>query len=60
MLLLTELKKLYPTYTFEILPIVLGATGLITTELAINLWKLKIKNIEEKMLDAREDTREWH
>ena len=60
MLLLTELKKLYPTYTFEILPIVLGATGLITTELAINLWKLKIKNIEEKMPDAREDAREWH
>ena len=54
------MKKLYPTYTFEILPIVLGATGLITTELAINLWKLKIKNIEEKMPDAREDAREWH
>ena len=47
MLLLTELKNLYPRYTFEILPIVLGATGLITTELAINLQKLKIKNIEE-------------
>ena len=44
---LTELKKLYPRYTFEILPIVLGATGLITKELAINLRKLKIKNIEE-------------
>ena len=47
MLLLTELKKLYPRYTFEILPIILGATGLITTKLAINLQKLKIKNIEE-------------
>ena len=46
-LLLFKLKKLYPRYTFEILPIVLGATGLITTELAINLRKLTIKNIEE-------------
>ena len=46
LLLLTELLKLYPRYTFEILPIVVGATGLITTELAINLRKLKIKNIE--------------
>ena len=46
-LLLTELKKLYPRHTFEILAIVLGATGVIATELAINLRKLKIKNIEE-------------
>ena len=46
-LLLTELKKLYPKYTFEILSIVLGATGLIETELAVNLRKLKIKNIEQ-------------
>ena len=44
MLLLTELKKLYPIYTFEILPIVLGAPGLITNE---HLRKLKIKNLEE-------------
>ena len=47
MLLLTRLKKLYPSYTFEILSIVLEATGFITTELAVNLRKLKIKNIEE-------------
>ena len=47
MLLSTQLKKLYPRYTFEILPIVLGAAELITTELAIDLQKLKIKNIEE-------------
>ena len=46
-LLLTELKKFYHRYTLEILPITLGATGLTTTELAINLRKLKIKNIEE-------------
>ena len=46
-LLLTELKDLYPRYTFEILPIALGATGLIKTELVINLQQLKIKNIEE-------------
>ena len=46
-LLLSGLKKLYPSYTFEILSIVLEATGLITTELAVNLRKLKIKNIEE-------------
>ena len=44
---LTELKKPYPRNTFEILPIVLGATRLITTELAINLRKQKVKNIEE-------------
>ena len=46
-LLLTELKNLYPRYTFEILPIALGASGLIKTELVINLQKLKIKNLEE-------------
>ena len=46
-LLLTELKKLFPRYTIEILPIVQGATELLTTELAINFRKLNIKNLEE-------------
>ena len=45
-LLLTELKQLYPSYTFELLPTFLGTTEVITTELVINLQKLNIKNIE--------------
>ena len=29
----SELKRLYPNFSFEIVPIVLGATGLVTSDL---------------------------
>ena len=34
----SELKRLYPNFSFEIVPIVLGATGLVTSD----LWKNRI------------------
>ena len=39
-----ELKRLYDEYTFEIVPISLGATGLITKTLANNLEKIGIED----------------
>ena len=35
------LSRIYPDYTYNIIPIVLGATGLITNTLVSNLQKLK-------------------
>ena len=32
----SELKRLYPSFSFEIVPIVLGATGLVTSDLRKN------------------------
>ena len=29
----SELKRLYPNFSFEIVPVVLGATGLVTSDL---------------------------
>ena len=43
-LLSAELKRLYQDYTFEIVPIVLGATGAITKHLKTNLTKIGIEN----------------
>ena len=36
------LKRLYPEYSFEVLPIIVGATGLIITSLRDNLEKMGI------------------
>ena len=45
--LTAELKRLYQEYNFEIVPIVLGATGLITTHLGEALKKVGVENIPE-------------
>ena len=37
-----ELKRLYPEYTFDIIPISVGATGIVTTSLRENLTKIAI------------------
>ena len=50
MQLLSELKGLYPSFTFEIILIVLGATGLVPSSLRKNLEKIGVKNIKDKML----------
>ena len=42
----TELNKLYLDYSFEVLAIVLRATGLITYELVNHLQKMKVKNVK--------------
>ena len=39
-----ELKRVYGEYTFEVVPISLGATGLITNTLSTNLEKIGITN----------------
>ena len=45
--LTSELKRLYDEYTFEIVPVVLGATGLVTSHLGKALEKIGVKNILE-------------
>ena len=45
--LTAELKRLYDTFTFEVVPVVLGATGLVTTHLGKALEKIGVKNIPE-------------
>ena len=37
-----EMQRLYPEYSFEVIPIVIGATGLITNTLRINFTKIGI------------------
>ena len=41
--LAASLKELYPLFSFEVIPLVLGATGLITKELRTNLYKLGLR-----------------
>ena len=42
----TELKRLYPTYTFETIPISIGATGAITTSLKKDISKIARENVK--------------
>ena len=42
----TELKRLYPTYTFETVPISIGATGAITTSLKKDISKIARENVK--------------
>ena len=41
--LCVEMKKLYPEYSFEVVPISIGATGLITKRLPVDLGKIGIE-----------------
>ena len=47
--LAAELKRLYDSYTFEVIPIVVGATGLITSHACDALKNIGIKNVTEVM-----------
>ena len=38
---LSELKRLYPNFLFEIAPIVVGSTGLVTADLRKNIEKTR-------------------
>ena len=51
--LAAELKRLYKDYTFEILPIIIGATGLVTASLVKNLKTLNIENVKEVTLKCQ-------
>ena len=46
MQLSSELKRLYPSFTFEIIPIVLGATGLVSSNLRKNIEKTVIRTLK--------------
>ena len=43
MQLSSELNRLYPSFMFEIIPIVLGATGLVPSSLRKNIEKICVK-----------------
>ena len=45
--LAAELKRLYEDYTFEVIPIVIGATGLVTLDISDSLKKIGIENVDE-------------
>ena len=45
--LAAELKRLYDDYTFEVIPVVLGATGLVTSHLGEALKKIGVTNVPE-------------
>ena len=51
--LAAELKRLYPDYTFEVLPIVIGATGLITREVHKVFKRLEITNVDDVILKCQ-------
>ena len=48
-----ELKRLYNEYTFEVIPIVTGATGCVTNHLSDALMKLGISNVDEISLKCQ-------
>ena len=47
--LLAELKRLYPEYVFDVVPIVIGATGFIDNNLKVDLEKLDVVNLKNVM-----------
>ena len=53
MQLSSELKRLNPRFTFEIIPIFLGATGLLPSSLRKNIEKIGVKNIKDTMLKCQ-------
>ena len=52
MQLLSELKRLYPSFTFKIIPIVLGVIGLLSG-LQKNKEKIGVKNIKDTILKCQ-------
>ena len=53
MQLSSELKRLYPSFTFEIISIVLGATGLVPSGLRKNIEKVRVKNFKDTILKCQ-------
>ena len=51
--LAAELKRIYEQYTFEILPIVIGATGLVTKRTFDVLKILGVRNVEDTILKCQ-------
>ena len=42
-----EMKKLYPGYSFEVIPIPIGATGVVMKKLAADLEKIGIDKVNK-------------
>ena len=51
--LTAELKRLYSEYSFTINPIVIGATGLITTHVSKMLKELGVENIDQVVMKCQ-------
>jgi len=51
--LAAELKRLYPTYDFEVLPIVIGATGLVTKRIFDVFKTLDVKDVDGTILKCQ-------
>lgn len=51
--LAAELKRLYPDYIFEVLPIVIGATGLITKKVYNVFKQLDITRLDDVILKCQ-------
>ena len=51
--LAAELKRIYEQYTFEILPIVIGATGLVKKRTFDVLKALGVRNVEDTILKCQ-------
>ena len=51
--LASELKRLYETYTFEIILIAMGATGLVTNSLKLMLKRIGVDNVNNVVLKCQ-------
>ena len=51
--LAAELKRIYNKFTFEIIPITIGATGLVTNDLKLMLKRIRIENINDVILKCQ-------
>ena len=53
--LIVGLLRIYPSYSFEVVPIVVGATGLVTDSLVTNVRKiLGVKKVEETVSNLQQ------
>ena len=51
------LRRIYPEYSYTVVPVVLGATGLITNSLVKNLSTLGFKETEARLLIQKMQTK---
>ena len=51
--LAAELKRLYDKFNFEVIPITIGATGLVTNDLKLILKRIGTKNIDDVALKCQ-------
>ena len=53
--LAAELKRLYSEYSFEIIPLVLGATGLVSSPFTEGITKLGIMKVTDVTLKCQKN-----